>query len=155
MLAHEVAHVMLGHGLGSIKVDRFGKVAGKWFKKGAQALTPAQLDAMTESLDGSVADVSDTLVGNGYSRSTETDADDLGQRIASMAGYDPRGMIALLGTIKGKQATSQGGLLATHPSNEDRVRKLEQNAKKLPAHKTEPIRTERYARAVAALAASR
>jgi predicted Zn-dependent protease len=149
MLAHEIAHVMQGHGLGSIKTERFGKVAGKWFKKGAQALTPTQMDAMTESLDGSVADVSDTLIGNGYSRSSEGQADALGQRIAAAAGYDPRAMISLLGSIKGQQATSQGGMLATHPSNADRVKKLEANAKKLGAVKAEPIRTERYAKAVA------
>ncbi|HMN95418.1 MAG TPA: M48 family metalloprotease [Phycisphaerales bacterium] len=70
-----------------------------------------------------------------YSRGEESEADSLGVRYMVAAGYNPRGMLDLLGILN---AASQGDkgweLLATHPYPETRLREIRRLIDETPAY---------------------
>ncbi|MBI5549358.1 MAG: M48 family metalloprotease [Deltaproteobacteria bacterium] len=145
VMAHEVAHVLRGHGLKSIKKDRFAKVSSKWFKKGVESLGADKVAALTEAMSGSIDDITQAVLVDGYSRDSELEADELGQAIASRAGYDPKAMAAFIETMAKSQATSSGEFGTTHPADAERVGKLQARlAKYKGAKASPPIRTERF-----------
>jgi predicted Zn-dependent protease len=66
------------------------------------------------------------LVSMRFGRQDELESDDLGVRLASEAGYDPRSMIGLMKILS---ASSEGGrppeFFSTHPNPENRVERIE------------------------------
>ncbi len=149
ILAHEIAHVVRGHALGTIKKSRYANIS-KDALKASGALSGEQLGQLTELLEGSIDDMVDAFFVKGYSRDTEFEADKVGVDIVAAAGYDPGAMVRYLNTLKANQKTGSGGYYATHPSAADRIKKIDAQLKKIGASKTVPeVRTERF------LAASR
>ena len=66
------------------------------------------------------------LVTMRFGRQDELESDQLGVRLASEAGYDPRSMIGLMKILA---ESSQGGrppeFFSTHPNPENRVARIE------------------------------
>ena len=123
VIAHEIGHVTARH---SAERYSHGLVAG---------LGAAILGAVIDNR--SVSDFANLAAGayvQGYSRSQELEADTLGVRYLSRAGFDATAMSSFLETM-GAEATlankmagtrgagAQGGLFASHPRTADRVRK--------------------------------
>ncbi|PZO82103.1 MAG: peptidase M48 family protein [Micavibrio aeruginosavorus] len=120
VIAHEIGHVTGRH---SAARTSQGAVIG---------LGAAILSAATGSQAlGQVANVGSDLYIKSYSRGQEMEADDLGIRYLSRAGYDPRAMATFLASldaqtkldqrIAGKQGGDLPGYLSTHPVTSDRV----------------------------------
>ena len=121
VIAHEIGHVTARH---SAERYSHGLVAG---------LGAAILGAVIDSQD--VSDFANLAAGayvQGYSRSQELEADALGVRYLSRAGFDATAMSSFLETmgaeaaLAGKMAGmhgggAQGGLFASHPRTADRV----------------------------------
>ena len=122
VIAHEIGHVTARH---SAERYSHGLVAG---------LGAAILGAVIDNR--SVSDFANLAAGayvQGYSRSQELEADTLGVRYLSRAGFDATAMSSFLETM-GAEATlaskmagkrgdgAQGGLFASHPRTADRVR---------------------------------
>jgi predicted Zn-dependent protease len=86
------------------------------------------LGGVGQDLAGMVADVT---FGLPYSRQFEREADRIGVELAARAGYDPRAAIALWQ----KMAKVGGGgppeLLSTHPSDESRIRDLQEYSQRV------------------------
>jgi predicted Zn-dependent protease len=150
VLAHEVAHVVRGHALGSIKKSRWANV-GKEFLDSSVELDAQALGNLTQAFEGAMDDMIDSLVVKGYSRDTEFAADKVGLRIMVRAGYDPNAYIRLLETLAKTQKTGSGGFSATHPRAKDRIAKLKAEVTKLPAVRVPEIRVKRFQDAVASL----
>jgi predicted Zn-dependent protease len=151
VLAHEVAHVVRGHALGSIKKSRWANV-GKEFLDSSVTLDAQALGNLTQAFEGAMDDMIDSLVVKGYSRDTEFEADKVGLQIMVRAGYDPRAFLALLGTLEKKvPAASKDGFGATHPKAADRIKKLAGEVKKHKAVEVPAARTERFVAATAEL----
>lgn len=55
-----------------------------------------------------VANMASQIIGKGYSRSDEYEADHWGSKFMAMAGYNPRAAISM--QTKLEQAPSQGGI---------------------------------------------
>lgn len=133
VLAHEVAHVTFGHGRKAVQtgkfVDVFTDAAANEAAKRGGAATRAALSAanMADALGAEVNGVVDTLLTNGYSRSQEYDADEYAVELMTRAGYDPRGMVAVLKKLEELEqaGASSGGLFSTHPAAEDRMDEVE------------------------------
>ena len=121
VIAHEIGHVTARH---SAERYSHGLVAG---------LGAAILGAVIDNR--SVSDFANLAAGayvQGYSRSQELEADTLGVRYLSRAGFDATAMSSFLETM-GAEATlankmagkrgdgAQGGLFASHPRTADRV----------------------------------
>ena len=111
VMAHELSHVALRHGTAQ------ATKAQKW-----------QIGAIGAAIAGTIlaGPAAGELAGGGvgvyfkkYSREYESEADLLGARIMSRAGYDPRDLANMFKTIE-SQTGSGGGFMSDHPSAKDR-----------------------------------
>ena len=120
VLAHEVAHVTARHGA---KRQTKGALAG---------LGLAVLGAVTDnSALVDLGRIGAQAILSGYSREEEYEADELGVRYLSRAGFDPGAMSSFLDKLKwqseleasfhGRPAEPGLGFFATHPRTRDRV----------------------------------
>ncbi|MGB8274907.1 MAG: M48 family metalloprotease [Alphaproteobacteria bacterium] len=121
VLAHEIGHVTARHA-----AQRYsqGVVAG---------LGLGLLNVLTGSqLAGQIGGLTAELVLKGYSREQESEADGLGVRSMSRAGFDPHAMATFLTRLQANDqlqaqisgqpgAADQFSLLQTHPRTADRV----------------------------------
>ncbi|HWR98873.1 MAG TPA: M48 family metalloprotease, partial [Candidatus Methanoperedens sp.] len=148
VLAHEVSHVTLRHGLGAIKSERLteaftilGTTAVKEYSKG-------QLQQLTTAFEGSINDIANQMIVSGYSQGQEYAADAEAARVAWRAGYNPAGLTEFLEALreKGKRAAAKG-FFSTHPPAGER---LERAAASLKVDKlagdTDAARTRRFSR---------
>lgn len=151
VLAHEVAHTVRGHAIGSIQKSRMAGVYKEMLNNTVQ-LDEQQLGTLTKAFEGAMDDMINSMVVKGYSRDTEFEADRVGLKILADAGYDPQAFIRLLQSLEAKQGGAKGGgFSSTHPSAKDRMAKLKAEADKLGAKKAPKVRTERFLAAVAEL----
>lgn len=151
VLAHEVAHTVRGHALGSIKKSRMAGVYKEMLNNTVQ-LDEQQLGTLTKAFEGAMDDMINSMVVKGYSRDTEFEADRVGIKILADAGYDPQAFIRLLQQLDKQQGGhKEGGFSSTHPSAKDRIAKLKAEADKLGSKKAPQVRKERFEAAVAEL----
>lgn len=147
ILAHEVAHVVRGHALGSIKKSRWAGVA-KTALDSSVELDEQALGDLTKAFEGALDDIVDSVLVKGYSRDTEFEADRLGAEIMAAAGYNPKAFTRYLKKLRKSQDTGSGGMSSTHPSAADRIGKLKKVVGKLPQPEIPAARTERFAAAM-------
>ena len=151
VLAHEVAHTVRGHAIGSIKKARMAGVYKEMLDSTVQ-LDQQQLGTLTQAFEGAMDDMIDSMVVKGYSRDTEFEADRVGLKIMVDAGYDPNAFISLLETLDKKLGSAHtGGMKSTHPAPKDRIAKLKAEVAKYHAAKAPASRTERFKAAVATI----
>jgi beta-barrel assembly-enhancing protease len=150
ILAHEVAHVVRGHAIGSIKKSRWSSVT-KQFLDSTVELDPETERMMTGVFGGSIDDIVDGAMVKGYSKDTELEADRVGLEIMVAAGYDPQAFLRYLKTLDRHQDTGSGGFYATHPRASERLAKLEGHARKHRAVEVPGVRVERFLAATAEL----
>lgn len=146
VLAHEVSHVTLRHGLAAIKNERLteaftilGTTAVKEYSKG-------QLQQLTTAFEGSINDIANKMIVSGYSQGQEYEADAEAARVAWRAGYDPDGLTQFLAALreKGKRGAAKG-FFSTHPAPGERLERAEASIKadKLSGE-TDAGRTRRF-----------
>lgn len=128
VLAHEMAHVTLRHGMRNI-VQSLGLIVA------------------VEVLVGDVAGLSvfavegaRLLVQQGYSRDLEHEADVEGVRMLHEAGIDPRGLASFFELLQGKMGgASVPAWLGSHPELGDRIATVEQLAAERGTTAVEPF----------------
>ena len=106
LLAHEIAHVTLGHARSQLTAATF-------------------LNAVVARLSGAGLLLRE-LLGKGYSRELELEADREGARLAAAAGFDPRAaarVLQRLALVSGEHA-GLAEYFASHPPFADRIKKL-------------------------------
>ena len=126
VVAHEIGHVTARHTaerLAAAQASQIGLIAGA-------------IGAAVLGLPQGVMQVGQSIAAmsiQSYSRSQELEADTLGIRYMSRAGYDPDGMVTFLGTLREQsilEAEMQGlpagtvdeyNIMATHPRTIERV----------------------------------
>lgn len=126
VMAHEIGHVNARHTaerMAAAQVSQLGLIAGA-------------IGAAVLGLPGEVMQLGQTVAMasiQSYSRSQELEADTLGIRYMSRAGYDPQGMVTFLSTLREQsmvEAQMQGlppgkvdefNIMATHPRTKQRV----------------------------------
>ena len=121
VLAHEVAHISLKHGLKTIKASRLTAAFQILGSEVAKDRGGENLAKLTEAFGGSIDDIVKNLVVNGYSRDKEYEADKFGVVFARRANYDPKALPAFIEKLKSAKG---GGLLKTHPSASNRLSEL-------------------------------
>ena len=123
VLAHEVGHVVLQHGLSAISESNLSdavKILGK------EALASSQNASVTElnSLFGSsVQEITGALLDKGYSRSQEYEADAYAVQLLKLSGYNANSVKAVLTRLE-HAPNQQSGWFATHPSPQNREEEL-------------------------------
>ena len=128
ILGHEVSHALSNHGqqrMSAGMVQQIGAVAGNVVIKDQQTL-----DIFNQAY-GIGSEVGLMLP---FSRSHETEADEIGLYLMAIAGYEPMEAANLWRRMS---AVSGGGappeFLSTHPANETRIRNIEAHAAKARA----------------------
>jgi beta-barrel assembly-enhancing protease len=150
VLAHEIAHVVRGHALGSIKKGRWANVA-KTALDTSVTLDQQSLGDLTQVFEGAMDDMIDGILVKGYSRDTEFEADRIGVAIMAHAGYDPQALVRYLKILAAESGGGDGGFQATHPKPADRIAKVAAQSDALGARAIPEIRIERFEDATAAL----
>ena len=145
VLAHEIAHVQLRHGIGSIKQARktealmtLGSIAA------SAAPSPVSLSSLNSLFGGAIHDMVQTVAVNGYSRGAELEADQAALAILRGAGYSEAALASMLRNMSAR-LTPGAGFGKTHPSPADRLKALGVSGS-VPAN---PVRQERFQAALA------
>lgn len=146
VLAHEIAHVVRGHALGSIKKGRWANVAKTALDTSVQ-LDQQSLGDLTQVFEGAMDDMIDGILVKGYSKDTEYEADRVGLEILAHAGYDPQALVRYLETLDHEQGGGSGGFQATHPKASDRIAKLTAQLSGLPKQTIPKVRVARFEKA--------
>ena len=122
VLAHEVSHIQLKHGLKSIKESRWTSVATTLTKEYAQRQYDSkELYNLTESFTGSLDDVVNTLVVSGYSREYEKEADNYALGMLVKSGYSDYAMLGMLEKMNKSLQNDDRGFGSTHPKASERI----------------------------------
>ncbi len=120
ILAHETSHIVLKHGLNAIKQARKTSAYRNLAMTTANTVGGADVQQLTDIFKDSIADITNTLVNNGYSRDLEFQADQMALDIMRKAGYDPQAFDAMLKLMKTKTKSGGPGFAKTHPDPMDR-----------------------------------
>jgi Zn-dependent protease with chaperone function len=103
VLAHEIAHATLRHGLQGM-AKQLGVVIG--------------VQVLTGDVSGLSGQIATAALTNGYSRDMEREADAEGLRMLAAAGIDPHGMAEFFALM---DASGIPAWLSTHPDNAERI----------------------------------
>lgn len=142
VVAHEIAHVQYKHGLQAIRQDRITQVLGMVAE---EALKDRKADnqQLAELFDGSIGDITTTLIANGYSQNQEFRADQGALYILAALGYDPGALTRVLQTMKQRLKPNTADFYRTHPSPDSRIREI---SKVYQAHGSIPVNSARQKR---------
>jgi len=150
VLAHEIGHVQLRHGMQSIEKARTTQALTIIATEGAKNLGSSEVAQLTDTFSGVISDITNSLVNNGYSRSFEYQADQAAVTLVRRLGYNPQGLIDMLQAM-GK-TLKKGGLdfARTHPAPGDRIKEI-QSKQKFASIVEPSARQERFNTAVAGM----
>ncbi|MBX3269902.1 MAG: M48 family metallopeptidase [Sandaracinaceae bacterium] len=133
VLAHEMAHVTLRHGMRNV-----AHRAGLWL---ALSLLVGDSEGWVQ-LAGELALLARA---NDYSRAQETEADAEGVRMMLAAGLDARGLAAFFRALSAQPGTELAGALgwlSTHPDHASRIAHVERLVETLPAAAPRPLEVD-------------
>lgn len=123
VMGHEIAHAITLHGNERMSQGVMQQLGGV-----ALSVAVANKPAETQNLFLTAYGIGSTVGGTlPFSRKQELEADQFGLRFAAMAGYNPQEAIPFWQ----RMAKAGGGqkppeILSTHPSDETRIKKMEQ-----------------------------
>lgn len=124
VLAHEIAHVAHQHGLQAIKKGRLTSALTILATESVKSFGGQELAQLTEAFEGSISDITGTMMNNGYARGFERQADKAAVAILQRSGYDPQGLTELLTEMKKHLKPGGVDFAKTHPSPESRIEDL-------------------------------
>ena len=124
VLAHEVGHIQLRHGMQAIEKARVTEALTTLAAEGAKSLGSREVAALTRTFEGAITDITNTLINNGYARAQEYEADRAAVTVLRRVGYDPDALLEMLQQMK--RNLKPGGLdfAKTHPPPDDRIAQL-------------------------------
>lgn len=121
VLAHEVGHVVARH-----SAQQLAKSQLTQGLTGAAVIATYDPNDPSSSRNAAVIAAVGQLVNMKFGRNDELQADQLGVRFASDAGYDPRAMIKVMQTLEQEGGTRAPEFFSTHPNPEHRIERIQQ-----------------------------
>lgn len=121
VLAHEIIHVTQKHHLKAMVTQARTQL-------GAQAVGHLLSRSGSDTVSGLLLNLGRDLYAKGLDRADEFEADRMGVALATRAGMDPYGLLALLQQMSGEQPDHPAYALAfsTHPPAQQRLAYLQQ-----------------------------
>ena len=116
VLAHEIGHVQSRHGLQAIKKSRVTTALTTLAVEGTKTFSGQELAELVSTFEGSITDITTTLITNGYSREFEQQADQAAVTILQGVGYDPNGLVEMLQLMQDRLRPGGPDFARTHPS---------------------------------------
>lgn len=121
VLAHEVGHVVARHAAEQIAKSQL--IEGV---SGAAAAAAYDPNHPSSAEAARMAQLAGQLVELKYSRTDESEADALGVRLMSDAGYDPRAMISVMQILEASGGgQSQPDFFNSHPNPQNRIEQIQ------------------------------
>jgi predicted Zn-dependent protease len=129
VLAHEMSHATLRHGLQQIS-QSLGVIAA--------------IQLLVGDVGGLLAvgsQIAQQSVMTSYSRTAETEADIEGAKMLHAAKIDPKAMATFFAKLKHEHGDIPGAIswLSTHPQHEDRIESINNYAESLDATDYKPL----------------
>jgi predicted Zn-dependent protease len=124
VLGHEIGHVIARHSSEQLAKAQL-----------TQGLIGAAVIGTGDYTTAQIGQMVGSLINMRYGRDDELEADALGIRILSEAGYDPRAMTGVMETLaKASSGSRQPEFFSTHPHPENRQARIrEEIAKRFPS----------------------
>jgi len=151
VLAHEIAHVQYEHGLKAIKKDRLTSALAIVGAESAKTLGGQELKDLTSMFEGSITDITRTMVNSGYSRETEAQADEGALEILKTIGYNRAGLVSMLSEMKKRLKPGGADFAKTHPNPDDRIKAILKKTGELPAIQEKQVMLSRYKAALGSI----
>ena len=148
VLAHEIGHVVAKHGLRAIKNSRLTSAFTIIATESARNFGGEDLKNLVNDYDGSISDITGTLVVSGYSRGLEQEADSVALELLQRVGYDPRSLKKMLEEMDRQWDPQRPGFARTHPSPRDRIESIEPLLIGRPEVQVSPARADRFAKVI-------
>lgn len=148
VLAHEIGHVQLRHGMKAIEKARMTEALTVLAQEGAKSLGGQEVAQLTQAFGGVISDITNTMINNGYSRSYEYQADKAAVSILNRVGYHPGALIEMLEVMSKQMKPGGTDFAKTHPSPQKRIEELKDGGTSLAVTLPPAARRERFARAV-------
>jgi len=144
VIAHEMAHVMLKHGMKMIDDMKIVSQADEMAERAA--VFSGRQTQRIASFRGAVNGYFDAMVKSGYSQPQEFEADTLAVKLLAGAGYSPVGLLEIVKNLQNIQKTQSGGFFSTHPAPADRAANIEKQVSAYRMTDNSPAREERFLR---------
>lgn len=132
VLAHEIGHVELNHGLQAIDKSRLTAAATVLGTEAAKNLGGKDLADLTKTFESSISDITSTVMNSGYARKFESQADKAAVTILERAGYSPSGLVSMLQQMEKNLKPGGHDFAKTHPAPADRIAELAKLIKTAP-----------------------
>lgn len=150
IIAHEIAHIQLQHAVGAIKADRTSNAISKSVDLTSEALK--EYNNLSDDSKGTIDFLSnannaamDAIMGSGYSKVQEFQADEKALILLNDSGYEPVALIDALEMINEKNDNSEKGWSKTHPKPKDRIKKAKASLVKIKFNgKSRDVRQARF-----------
>lgn len=126
ILSHEVGHVQYKHGIQSIEKGRITEAVAVIGIEATKTFADSDVASLTETFEGSINDITTTMINNGYSRSFEDQADSTAVTIMQRVGYNPVSQINMLEIMDKRLKPGGIDFAKTHPSPKSRIEKLDE-----------------------------
>ena len=145
VIAHEVGHIQLEHGLKAIKNSRITQALVLTGTTAASAAAGSyNLGEMTSVFSESIGEIVNTMVINGYSQKQEFEADNEAMNLLALAGYEPSSLLDMLQVLQREQSGHPGGFNKTHPTPTQRIENARSSAGKYNVPDTRFYRNARF-----------
>lgn len=149
VLAHEVAHVELEHGIKAVESGRRASALAILGVEAARNFGSEGFKNLVDVFGNSMEDIAKKLMLEGYPKEQEFAADKQAVAILRRAGYHPGALKRVLeemAKVTGSKDT--GGFGKTHPSVADRISGIEPLVKDETVRAAPPARQTRFAQAI-------
>jgi predicted Zn-dependent protease len=145
VVGHEIGHVAGKHAVQ--RISKQAPVAGLF---GLVSGITGLVSQTVGDLLGGIGNLAQSAIFSPYSRSQETEADEVGQQIVAEAGWDPVQLSTFLATLEREvalheKAPRKPSFFDSHPPTPDRVAKTARHATSLTRAKRDSISPTREA----------
>ena len=144
LIAHELAHIMLKHGLSIIDdmrlLDEMSAAADSATRLAGNTQAAARFTYFRNSIGAAL----DAIVKSGFSQDQEFDADEGAIVLLAASGYNPAGLLEMLRVLQRVQTSQRGGFNVTHPSPAQRLDHAQRIAAQFQIRDTASSRASRF-----------
>jgi beta-barrel assembly-enhancing protease len=148
VLAHEITHVDHQHGLKAIRKGRLTSALTTLGAAAGSSLAGGQLAEVTKAFEGSITDITSTMMNSGYSRTTEFEADKGAVALMKKMGYNPAALVTMLERMQSQLKADSQGFGKTHPAPDVRIAELKKTIGNEAPPPNSPTRQERFQKAM-------
>jgi predicted Zn-dependent protease len=151
VLAHEIGHVQLKHGMKAIEKGRVTEALTILAQESAKSFGSEDVIKLTQEFGGAISDITNTMINNGYSRTYEYQADASSATILKRMGYNSAALIDMLNVMAKQMKPGGNDFAKTHPSPQSRITELKDSGIALTSIEPPAVRKERFNKAMSNL----